>query len=308
MSFRETGIGLALIGLVVLFSVLADSFFTVNNLLNITRQVSIMGILSVGMTIAILSGGIDLSVGSVVAFVGVVTASLIVSYSMPVWLAVVVGLALGALLGAINGALISIAGIPPFIATLGTMTAVRGLTYVYTGGYPVYGLPSEFAWLGAGYVAGIPVPTILMFIVAIAAYFLLTRTPFGRSVYAIGGNEEAARLSGIRVVRSKVLVYTVTGLLAAMSAIVLASRLRSGLPTAGNMYELNAIAAVILGGTSISGGQGGVLGTLFGALFMGVLSNGLNLLNVDPYILEVITGGVIVAAVLADSLKRKKSS
>ena len=191
------------------------------------------------MTIAIIGGGIDLSVGSIVAFVSVIVASALVNWQLNMWLAILLGIALGVLIGAINGVLISVFGIPPFIATLGTMTAFRGLTYLYTGGYPIYGLPTQFAWFGAGYVAGIPVPSILMFLIAVVVHFILNRTTFGRAVYAIGGNPEAARLSGIRVTRNKLYIYVASGALAAVSAIVLTSRLCSGLPTAGVGYELN---------------------------------------------------------------------
>lgn len=306
LQARLVGIALGLLALIVLFSILSDSFLSVNNLLNITRQVSIMGILSVGMTVAIISGGIDLSVGSIIAFVGVVVAGLLVTFALPVWLAILLGLAVGGLIGGLNGSLIAFAGVPPFIATLGTMTALRGLAYVYTGGYPIYGLPSNFGWLGAGYVLGIPFPTILMFLVVAIAYVVLAKTPFGIHIYAIGENEVAARRVGVRVVRTKLFAYIVSGVLAAVSAIVLAARLKAGLPTSGFTYELTAIAAVILGGTSISGGGGSVIGTLLGVLLLGVLANGLTLLNVEPYVLEVITGAVIIVAVLVDSLRNKR--
>jgi ribose transport system permease protein len=304
--FRLAGIATGLVALVVLFANLSEPFLSVTNLLNITRQVSILAILSVGMTIAIISGGIDLSVGSIIAFVGVVVAGALTNWALPVWLAIVVGLLVGALIGAVNGSLIAFAGVPPFIATLGTMTAFRGLTFMYTDGYPIYNLPRSFGWLGAGYVAGIPVPTILMVIAGAVAWVALAKTPFGVHIYAIGANETAARRVGVRVVRTKLLAYIATGVLAAVSAIVLTARLRAGLPTSGFTYELTAIAAVILGGTSISGGIGSVVGTILGALLLGVLSNGLTLLNVEPYVLEVITGAVIIVAVLLDSLKNKQ--
>lgn len=304
--FRVAGIATGLVALVILFSILSDAFLSVNNLLNITRQVSIMAILSVGMTITIISGGIDLSVGSIIAFVGVVVAGALTSWSLPIWLAILVGIAAGAAIGGVNGGLIAFAGVPPFIATLGTMTAFRGLTYVYTDGYPIYNLPRGFAWFGAGYIAGIPVPTILMFLIGAIIYIVLTKTPFGIHIYAIGENEVAARRSGVRVVRTKLFAYIASGVLAAISAIVLTARLKAGLPTSGFTYELTAIAAVILGGTSISGGEGSVIGTILGALLLGVLSNGLTLLNVEPYVLEVITGTVIVIAVLVDSLKNRQ--
>ncbi len=303
---RIAGIATALLALMVFFSFASDAFLSVNNLLNVTRQVSIMAILSVGMTIAIISGGIDLSVGSIIAFVGVIVASAMTDLSLPIWVAVLFGLATGAAIGFGNGALVALAGVPAFIATLGTMTALRGLTYLYTDGYPIYNLPTAFAWLGAGYVAGIPVPTILMLLVGAVAYVVLSRTPFGIHIYAVGENETAARRVGVRVARVKLLAYVACGILAAISAIVLAARLRAGLPTSGFTYELTAIAAVILGGTSISGGQGSVIGTILGALLLGVLANGLTLLNIEPYVLEVVTGGIIIVAVLMDSLKHRK--
>ncbi len=303
---RLVGILAGLLALIVLFSILSGSFLSVNNLLNITRQVSIMGILSVGMTVAIISGGIDLSVGSTIAVVGVVVAGLLVNFALPVWLVILLGLGVGCLIGAFNGSLIAFAGVPPFIATLGTMTALRGLAYVYTGGYPIYGLPANFGWLGAGYLAGVPFPTILMFVIGAVFYIVLTKTPFGIHVYAIGENEVAARRVGVRVIRTKLFAYVISGALAAVSAIALAARLKAGLPTSGFTYELTAIAAVILGGTSISGGGGSVIGTLLGALLLGVLANGLTLLNVEPYVLEVITGAVIIVAVLVDSLRNRR--
>ena len=303
---REAGIFIGLAGLTILFSIIIPSFLSVKNILNITRQVSIIAILSTGMSLAIISGGIDLSVGSVVAFVGVIVADLMVTYSLPVYIAILVGLLIGAILGAVNGFFIAYIKIPPFIATLGTMTAVRGLTYVYTQGYPIYGLPHAFGNLGAGYILGIPVPTIIMFLIVIITYLLLRKLTLGRSIYAMGGNELAAKLSGIPVDKRKLIVYTIVGGITALSGIILAARLRAGLPTAGQGYELTAIAAVILGGASINGGEGSVLGAIMGALLLGILENGLNLLNINSYILQVITGAVIIFAVFIDRINNKE--
>ena len=300
---RESGIALALLILGLAFSALAPSFATSNNLLNVTRQASIMAVLASGMTLVILTGGIDLSVGSTVALVGVIATDLMVNRGIPVLPSVTAAVMVGLGVGLINGLLVALLRIPPFIVTLGTMTGVRGLTYLYTQGYPIYGVPASFGTIGAGYVGSIPIPTIIMVLVALATHVFLTRTTVGRALYAIGGNEEAAELSGIPVARLKVLTYAASGLFAAGSGIILAARLRAGLPTAGQMYELNAIAAVILGGASIYGGEGTVLGSLLGALFISVLANGLNLLNVDPYVLEIVTGAVIIVSVVADRIR-----
>jgi ribose transport system permease protein len=300
---REAGILIGLVILLVLFSVLSPTFFTARNLLNITRQVSIMGILSLGMTLAILIGGIDLSVGSVVAFVGVLTSDMMVSAALPPSVAVVIGIATGLLIGLCNGLLIGILRVPAFIATLGTMTVFRGATYIYTKGAPVYNLPGSFGIIGAGYVGTIPIPTLLLVLVAVCLSVMLNRSTFGRSIYAIGGNQDAARYSGIPVKKRVIATFGIVGALTAISGLVLASRLKSGLPTAGTGYELTAIAAVILGGASINGGSGSVSGTFMGVLLLGVLENGLNLLNVDPYILQVITGLVIIFAVVIEKVK-----
>jgi len=305
ITSREIGIFLGLVILFIFFSIFSRTFLTVNNLLNITRQVSIIGILSIGMTLAILIGGIDLSVGSVVAFVGVITADMMVSYELSIGLSIVIGLLVGVGIGFINGSLISFFKVPAFIATLGTMTIFRGATFIYTQGRPIYNLPRQFGFIGAGYVGPIPFPTIMFFIVIILASFLLKKTTLGRSIYSIGGNQEAALYSGIPVRRRQIITFCIVGFISALSGVILASRLRSGLPTAGQGYELTAIAAVILGGASITGGVGTVLGTFFGALLIGTLQNGLNLIGVDPFVLELITGIVIVFAVIIDRFKEK---
>lgn len=297
-------IGLLLI--VIIISIMSPNFLTLNNLLNVLRQVSINALIAFGMTFVILTGGIDLSVGSILALTGAVTAGLM-SGGMDPLLAMFLGLLLGAVLGAINGVIIAKGKVAPFIATLATMTIYRGLTLVYTEGKPISGLGDSqaFQLLGKGYFFGIPVPVITMAITFGILYFILKKTTFGRRVYAVGGNEEASRLSGISVDRIKIYVYALTGMLAALAALILTSRLNSAQPTAGNMFELDAIAAVVLGGTSLTGGRGWIVGTLIGALIIGVLNNGLNLIGVSSFFQQVVKGAVILVAVLLD---RKKTA
>lgn len=288
-----------LIGFIVIFIAMAfvnDNFLTSNNLSNVARQVSINAIIAVGMTCAILTGGIDLSVGAVMALSGTVAAGLMAA-GMPPEAAVLVGLMIGALFGAGNGAFVAYAKMPPIIVTLATMGIARGLALIYTGGYPISGLPDSFSFLGRGDVFGLQTPILIMLMVYVLAYVLLNKTPIGRYIYAIGGNEEATRLSGIRVSRYKLMVYTLSGATAALAGIVLTSRLMSGQPNAGIGFELDAIAAVVLGGTAIAGGRGAIIGTLIGAMMLGVLNNGLNLMGVSPYVQNVIKGGIILLAI-----------
>ncbi len=296
-----------LLGFIVLFVLmvfLSDSFLTFNNLSNVARQVSINAIIAVGMTCAILTGGIDLSVGSVMALSGTVAAGLMIT-GIPMPLSLLAGLLIGAAFGAINGACVAYARMPPIIVTLASMSVARGLALIYTGGYPVSGLPDSFAFFGRGEVMGIQVPILIMIGIYIIAYAMLNHMSFGRYVYAIGGNEEAARLSGIRISRYKLLVYIISGLTAALAGLVLTSRLMSGQPNAGEGFELDAIAAVVLGGTAITGGKGAIIGTLVGAMMLGILNNGLNLMGVSPYVQNVIKGGIILAAIYISSEKRK---
>ncbi|MBP2625769.1 MAG: ribose transporter permease [Firmicutes bacterium] len=294
-------LGLILLGIAL--TLLSDRFLTINNLLNVTRQVSINAIISVGMTLVILTGGIDLSVGSIIALAGSITAGLLVS-GQSILPAILTGMVVGGVLGLMNGLLITRAGIPPFIATLGTMTVARGLTLVYTDGRPITGMEEGFRFLGGGYISGIPVPVIVMVFIFVSAYIMLKKTRLGRYIYAIGGNEEAARLSGINTKKILLSVYILAGLLAGFSGIIMASRLNSAQPTAGVGFELDAIAAVVLGGTSLSGGVGTIGGTLIGALIIGILDNGLNLLNVSSFYQQIAKGLVILLAVFLDK-KRK---
>lgn len=303
---RLQGIG-SLIGLlliVVVLAISADNFLTVNNLLNVLRQVSINALIAFGMTFVILTGGIDLSVGSILALSSALSAGMMAG-GMDTWLAVLIGLGAGAIMGAINGFIVAKGRLAPFIVTLATMTIFRGLTLVYTDGRPITGLNKDFALLGKGYFLQIPTPIIWMVVAFAVVYIVLKHTTFGRRVYAVGSNEEATWLSGISITRVKVLVYSISGLLASISGIVLTSRLNSAQPTAGTSYELDAIAAVVLGGTSLSGGKGWVVGTLIGAVIIGVLNNGLNLLNVSSFYQLVVKGLVILIAVLLDRSKKR---
>ncbi|MBP7847011.1 MAG: ribose ABC transporter permease [Burkholderiales bacterium] len=297
---------IGLIGLFVIVGVLNPDFLAPMNLLNLLRQVSINALIAFGMTFVILTGGIDLSVGAILALSSALMAGMMVSGLDPV-LAIGCACLIGALLGAVNGAFIAKAKMAPFIATLATMTVFRGLTLVYTNGNPITGLSDSF-WFqvfGRGYLLGLPVPAITVIISFVILWCLLHKTPFGRKTYAIGGNEKAALISGINVDRMKVLIYALNGLLAALAGAILASRLDSAQPTAGTSYELDAIAAVVLGGTSLSGGRGRIVGTLIGALIIGTLNNGLNLLGVSSFYQLVVKGAVILLAVYID---RKKTS
>jgi len=297
----EFGIGVALLLEVILFSILSPHFLTTDNLLNVSLQTSINAIIAFGMTFVILTAGIDLSVGSIVALAGIV-ATLALKTSSPFVfpIGILAGLGAGAISGLLAGILITRFRVTPFIVTLALMTIWRGLSFVITEGRPVWDLPPEFSLLASGRVFAVPVPTIVMVLVFISSHLVLTRTRFGRYVYAVGGNPEAARLAGIDTSGILRAVYTISGTLAAASAILLASRVNSGQPNAGVMYELDAIAAVVVGGTSLFGGKGSVIGTLIGAFLIGVLRNGLNLLNVESYLQQVTVGLVILLAVMID--------
>lgn len=296
-------VGLIIFSIVV--SIFNPRFISVNNLLNVLRQTSINSVIAIGMTLVILTGGIDLSVGSVLAISGALCATMVSSGINPV-LAVLLTLGIGLLLGILNGVFISYAKLQPFIVTLVTMTLLRGATLVYTDGkpIPVRGEGEFFENIGGGYLFEIPIPIYIMIALFIIGYYVLKNTKFGRYVYAIGGNEEATKLSGVNTSKYKTFVYGVAGALAALAGIIVTSRLGSAQPTAGAGYELDAIAAVVLGGTSLSGGVGRITGTALGAIIIGVLGNALNLLDVSSYYQMMIKAAVILVAVLID----KKSS
>nr|WP_278991190.1 ribose ABC transporter permease [Plesiomonas shigelloides] len=299
---------IALLVLIAVVSFLNPNFFVLDNLLNILRQTSVNAIIAVGMTLVILTAGIDLSVGSVLALCGAVAATM-VGLELPVYVVIPAALALGAALGGISGVIIAKGKVQAFIATLVTMTLLRGATLVYTDGRPVStgfsDAADSFAWLGTGYLFGIPVPIWLMALVFIAAWYMLNHTRMGRYIYALGGNEAATRLSGINVDRVKIAVYALCGLLAALAGLIVTSRLSSAQPTAGTGYELDAIAAVVLGGTSLAGGKGRIMGTLIGALIIGFLNNALNLLDVSSYYQMIAKAVVILLAVLVDNKSGK---
>ena len=305
---RQLGTAVGLMVLCLVLTIASPHFLTVSNLLNVAQQTSINAIIAAGMTFVIISAGIDLSVGSIVAFTGVVLGSL-VTRGFPLPVCIVGALALGLGCGFLNGALISFGRLPPFIATLGMMSVARGGALLYTQGRPISGFPDSFRFLATGEVFHIPMPVIIMGGIYAIAHFLLSRTKLGRYTYAIGGNEQAAHLSGVNVRFYKMLVYGISGLLSAMAAVILSARLNSAQPIAGIMYELDAIAATVIGGTSLMGGEGKIAGTLIGALIMGVLRNGLNLLDVSSYVQQTIIGLVIISAVFLDmSLKKAKSA
>jgi ribose transport system permease protein len=307
LVLRNYGIAIAFAVEVLIFSQLSEYFFTTDNILNITLQISIIAIIAVGMTFVILTAGIDLSVGAVVAFTGVITTSVLkMQAPLPVafTLALAAGLVVGGLSGAVAGIFITRFNITPFIVTLALMTIWRGAGYMYTDGRPVWGLPDEFSFLGSGRLLSIPVPTLLMVLVYGVAYIVLVHTRFGRHVYAVGGNKEAARLAGISTNGVIMRVYIICGTLSAVSGILLASRVNSGQPNAGLSYELDVIAAVVIGGTSLFGGRGTIVGTFIGAMLIGVLRNGLNLMNVGSYVQSVVLGAVILLAVLLDQFRK----
>lgn len=306
---------IALLVLALVISLLSDKFLTVANGWNVLRQISINICISVGMTLVVLTSGIDLSVGSVLALCGAITAGLLqfgielpaqnLYIGFTLFGACLVGLMAGAALGFFNGWAITSFKVPPFVATLAMLTIARGLTMLWTGGFPISNLGPAFAHLGTGWFIGVPVPVWISFLVVILAVFISNKTPLGRYIYAIGGNENAARLSGIQINKVKMIVYSLAGALAALGGLMMTARLDSAQPNAGTGYELDAIAAVVIGGTSLSGGRGTILGTVLGAIIIGVLNNGLVLLNVSPFWQQVVKGLVILTAVIIDRANAK---
>ncbi len=298
--WRDYGsvLGLVLIGAAL--SLLSDRFLTTSNLINVARQVSINAIVAAGMTVVIITGGIDLSVGSTIALAG--CAALLVAGPAGDLVGMVAGIVVGGLVGLLNGALVAWGRVPPFITTLATMTIVRGAALVLTNGEPIVKAQGAYLWLGQASIGPLPVPILLMVIVLLGTHWFLARTRWGIYVYAVGGNAEAARLVGISLAGVQILVYVLGGVLAALAGLVLAARLSSAQPNTGVGFELDAIAAVVLGGTSLMGGEGGIWGTTVGAFIIGVLNNGFNLLNVSPFYQLIAKGAVIVLAVLVDQV------
>lgn len=299
-----------LIALAVLLSVISPAFRDPQNLINILQQVTVNAILALGMTMVIFTGGIDLSVGSVVAFSGIVMGILVIDLGVNPWLAALIGIALGSVCGTINGLLISRFKLQPMIATLGMMSIARGAALTLAGGRTISGYPPGFTWLGNGTIPGttIPVQIVFMLLLYVIAYYFMRYRRFGRSLYSVGGNEEATRLSGINVFKCKTLAYTVSGALAGIASVVLVAKLNSAQSIAGQDYELDAIASAVIGGASLLGGKGSIWGTLMGALIIGVIRNGLNLLNVSSYLQKLIIGFIILIAVLVDAFRNRERS
>jgi ribose transport system permease protein len=308
---------IALLILCIIISVLSDRFLTIDNGWNVLRQIAVNVCISVGMTLIVLTAGIDLSVGSVLALCGAITAGLLKNgidipsgdlfIGFTLMGALLAGIIAGALLGLFNGFVITRFRVPPFVATLAMLTIARGFTMLWTQGHPISNMGAKFAVIGTGWLLGMPVPVWIAAIVVLLAVFLTQQTRLGRYIYAIGGNENAAILSGIEINKVKLVVYGLAGALAAVGGIMVTSRLDSAQPNAGAGYELDAIAAVVIGGTSLSGGKGSVWGTVMGAIIIGVLNNGLVLLNVSPFWQQVVKGGVILIAVIIDRGGHKKA-
>jgi inositol transport system permease protein len=302
---EQFGLILALVLISAALSIAKPAFLTGPNLINLVRQISINGILAVGVTYVLLTGGVDLSLGSLVALTGVIAASFAHPQQYPLAVAVLMGVLAGAGCGALNGWIIAKGRVAPFVVTLGMMTAARGLALVASGGRPVSNLSPEFTRIGSSSVAGIPSPTLILLVVALASHVFLGNLKLGRYIYAVGGNEDAACASGINVGAVKMFAYTVCAALAGLAGVVLASRITTGQPNAGVGYELDAIAAAVIGGASLSGGVGSVGGTNQGALLMGVINNGLDLLNVSSYYQQIVKGVIIVGAVWMDRSREK---
>lgn len=309
-QFSKYIILLAVVIQVIVFSMLSPQFLTVDNLVNVALSIAITGVLAVGMTFVILTGGIDLSIGSVLAVAGIVAAICAKSFGeFGILVGLVAAISVGVVSGLFTGIAVSRFKVPPFVVTLAILTIARGLSFIiadkYAGSTSVSDLPSGFAFLGREKLFGLPVPVIVMLLVFAIGWFILTQTRFGRYVYAIGGNSEASFLAGINVKSVTTWVYVLNGFLVGLAGAMLASRLGAGLANAGMQYELDVIAAVVVGGTSLMGGKGSVVSTLFGAIFIGVLNNGLNLAGIDPYLQKIALGVVILLAVLADQINKK---
>lgn len=313
-KFSEYFVIVGLICICIILSIISPVFLTVDNVLNVLLQTSINSVIAIGMTMVILTSGIDLSVGSVVAvcgiFVGITFRGMgsDATFTMGAIVCILVGLLIGATAGALNGVLISKAKLPPFIATLGMMSTARGAALAFSNGKPISQMPNIVSFIGGGRVWVFYMPIIIMIVLYTVAWWMLRYTTYGRNIYAVGGNMEAAKLSGINVPKTLIFVYIISGICAGIAAVMLIGRLNSAQPTAGLNYELDAIAATVIGGTSMSGGEGKIIGTLIGAVFITVLRNGLNLLNVSSYIQQMVIGVVIILAVMLDTLRDRNKS
>ncbi|MGX8700429.1 ABC transporter permease [Caproiciproducens sp.] len=306
-NISKYAIYIVLLALIVFFSIVAEGFFTTTNFFNVLRQVAVYGIPAVGMTMVIITGGIDISVGSMMGAASVGCASLMVAGLNPI-LAMLIVLIVGLIVGLLNGFFTYEVGIPPMIVTLAAMSILRGLAYIISGGLPVYGFPASFTALGQGYLGPIPIPVIIMAVCFAVGYITLEKTSFGRYVYGIGSNREASRLSGVSVRKVMYSVYGLCGMLGALAGMVLLSRVNSGQPKAGEMYEMDIITAVVLGGVSTTGGEGKITRVIAGLLVMGVLLNGMILMNIPDYYQRVVKGVVLLLAISADMMSQKRLS
>lgn len=288
-----------------ILSIATPTFFTSTNLINVLRQVSINGILAIGMTFVVLTGGIDLSVGSIVAFSGIVAAGMLRDLELGLLATIIIVIFIATLLGAINGYFIAYWNAAPFVVTLAMMTIARGMTYVYSNGRPISPLPEQYLIIGKGQFLGLPIPAIILLIIFLVGFFILKYFRIGRHIYAVGGNSNAALVSGINVRKVTLYTYAISGCLCGIAAIILTARVSAGLPQAGQGYELDAIAATVIGGTSLSGGRGKLWGTILGTLLLGIVSNGLDLLNVSSFYQQIAKGIIILGAILIDSRRNK---
>lgn len=302
---KRYGMVLILVLMVIVMTVVEPVFIKSANIINIFKQVAVIGTLAYGVTLIIITGGIDLSSGSVVALVGVVTASL-AGPTGNIFIAMAIGLLVGAACGGVNGFILAKTGIPPFIVTLGMMTVARGLALTYSGGRPISDIAESFLYVGTGKIGFLPVPVLIFLLMGLITHIILRKTPFGKKIYAIGGNEQAAKVCGINVKKSIIIIYTYAGIMSAVGGIILTARVSSGNPTAGLSYELDAIASAVIGGTSLTGGVGFISGTIIGALIIGVLNNGLTLIGVSPYLQQIVKGVIIVGAVVLDAYRNKR--
>jgi ribose transport system permease protein len=306
-KYGKYGVFIILAVIIVFFTIISDAFFTPSNLLNVARQVSMIGICAVGMTFVLLTGGIDISVGSIIAMQSVICAIIIVQFQIPIPVAIILTLLLGCGIGLLLGFFITKYDVPPLIATLAMMTIARGVAFVLTGGIPIYGLPESFKVIGQGYLWVIPVPVIIMAAVFIFGWWLLERTFFGRHIYAIGGNQEAARLSGVNVNHVKRLVYMFSTLFASIAGVVMLSRINSGQPSVAEGFEMDVITGAVLGGVSVSGGEGRIVNVIAGVFIMGILSNGMAIMSLNEYWQWIVKGAVLITAVSFDNMQKKKA-
>jgi ribose transport system permease protein len=307
-SLKKFAIIGVLLAIVIFFTIASDSFLTSKNLLNVTRQVAMLGISAVGMTCVILTSGIDLSVGAVMAITNITCSMMMVNAGLPILPAILLTLLIAALIGLINGLLVSYVKVPALITTLAMMTILRGLSFVLCEGMPVWGLPPAFKKLGQGYVGVIPIPVIIMVLVFIIGWLFLNRTKTGRYIYGLGGNKEAVRLSGVNIRKIETLVFVISALLTGLAGIIMLSRINTGQPKIGTGYEMDVITAVVLGGVSIMGGAGSIIGVFIGVLITGVLSNGMILIDVSEYYQQITKGVVLLLAVIFDTLAKRKQT